>query len=157
MHGVSRVAWRWRWRSVAGGGAKATSGTSRNTRKTEHVSKEPFGNIPKGPLQIFISINQQKLHLYSDGIHVADALGRDRRARPADPDGRVQRHPKAGRFHHSNIYSNAPMPFMQRITWSGVALHEGENIGHPASHGCIRMPHEFAVAALQSAPGSACA
>ena len=37
------------------------------------------------------------------------------------------------------------MPFMQRITWSGVALHEGENIGHPASHGCIRMPHEFAM------------
>jgi hypothetical protein len=36
------------------------------------------------------------------------------------------------------------MPFMQRITWSGVALHEGENIGHPASHGCIRMPHDFA-------------
>ena len=48
------------------------------------------------------------------------------------------------RFHHSNIYSGAPMPFMQRITWSGVALHEGAGIGHPASHGCIRMPHEFA-------------
>ncbi len=49
------------------------------------------------------------------------------------------------RFHVSNIYSGAPMPFMQRITWSGVALHEGENIGHPASHGCIRMPHDFAL------------
>ena len=49
------------------------------------------------------------------------------------------------RFHRSNIYSGAPMPFMQRITWSGVALHEGENIGHPASHGCIRMPREFAM------------
>jgi len=49
------------------------------------------------------------------------------------------------RYHESNIYSNAPMPFMERITWSGVALHEGENIGHRASHGCIRMPHNFAV------------
>jgi len=49
------------------------------------------------------------------------------------------------RYHESNIYSNAPMPFMERITWSGVALHEGENIGHRASHGCIRMPHDFAV------------
>src|SRR5207249_10841573 len=48
-------------------------------------------------------------------------------------------------FHRSNIYSNAPMPYMQRITWSGVAMHEGQNIGHPASHGCIRMPHDFAV------------
>jgi len=37
------------------------------------------------------------------------------------------------------------MPYMQRITWSGVAMHEGQNIGHPASHGCIRMPHDFAV------------
>ena len=49
------------------------------------------------------------------------------------------------REHRSNIYSNAPMPFMERITWSGVALHEGVNLGHPASHGCIRMSHDFAV------------
>jgi hypothetical protein len=48
------------------------------------------------------------------------------------------------RHHHSNIYSGAPMPFMQRITWSGVALHEGALPGHPASHGCIRMSHDFA-------------
>ncbi len=48
------------------------------------------------------------------------------------------------RLHHSNIYSGAPMPFMQRITWSGVAMHEGVLPGYPASHGCIRLPHEFA-------------
>ncbi len=48
------------------------------------------------------------------------------------------------RYHHSNIYSGAPMPFMQRITWSGVALHQGTGLGHVASHGCIRMPAEFA-------------
>jgi hypothetical protein len=47
-------------------------------------------------------------------------------------------------LHHSNIYSGAPMPYMQRITWSGVAIHEGVNLGHPASHGCIRMGHDFA-------------
>ena len=47
-------------------------------------------------------------------------------------------------LHHSNIYSGAPMPYMQRITWSGVAMHEGGNLGHPASHGCIRMSHDFA-------------
>ena len=52
-------------------------------------------------------------------------------------------------FHRSNIYSGAPMPFMQRITWSGVALHEGENIGHRASHGCIRMPRDFAMRLYQ--------
>ena len=69
--------------------------------------------------------------------------GRDRRARPSDAVRRFQRHPKEF-LHHSNIYSGAPMPFMQRITWSGVAMHEGVNLGHPASHGCIRMSHDFA-------------
>jgi len=48
------------------------------------------------------------------------------------------------RYHHSNIYSGAPMPFMQRITWSGIALHEGVVPRHPASHGCIRLPGAFA-------------
>jgi hypothetical protein len=48
------------------------------------------------------------------------------------------------RFHQSNIYSGAPMPFMQRITWSGIAMHTGVVPGHPASHGCIRLPADFA-------------
>ncbi len=113
-------------------------------KETEHASKEPFGDIPKGPLQIFVSINQQKLHLYSDGTHVADtsiATGVPSLPTPLGVFSVIQKQI----FHRSNIYSNAPMPFMQRITWSGVAIHEGENIGHPASHGCIRMPHDFAI------------
>src|SRR5207302_7152403 len=48
------------------------------------------------------------------------------------------------RYHRSNIYSAAPMPFMQRITWSGIAMHLGVVPGHPASHGCIRLPPAFA-------------
>jgi hypothetical protein len=48
------------------------------------------------------------------------------------------------RYHRSNLYSNAPMPYMQRLTWSGVALHEGLLPGYPASHGCIRMSPDFA-------------
>src|SRR5262249_3006929 len=98
----------------------------------------------KGPLQIFISINQQKLHLYSDGVHVADtsiATGVPSLPTPLGVFSIIQKQV----FHRSNIYSGAPMPYMQRITWSGVAMHEGESIGHRASHGCIRMPHDFAV------------
>jgi lipoprotein-anchoring transpeptidase ErfK/SrfK len=49
-------------------------------------------------------------------------------------------------YHESNIYANAPMPFMQRLTWDGIALHEGYNPGYPASHGCIRLPKIFAKA-----------
>ena len=48
------------------------------------------------------------------------------------------------RYHHSNIYSGAPMPWMNRITWSGTALHAGVVPGYPASHGCIRLPFSFA-------------
>lgn len=47
-------------------------------------------------------------------------------------------------FHRSNLYSNAPMPYMQRLTWTGIALHAGHNPGAPASHGCIRLPSAFA-------------
>lgn len=49
-------------------------------------------------------------------------------------------------YHESNLYANAPMPFMQRLTWDGIALHEGYNPGYPASHGCIRLPKMFAKA-----------
>ena len=100
--------------------------------------------IPKGPLQIIISVDQQKLHLYSDGTHVADApiaTGVPDHPTPLGIFSIIQKQ----REHRSNIYSNAPMPFMERITWSGVALHEGVNLGHPASHGCVRMSHEFAM------------
>src|SRR6516165_5662952 len=45
--------------------------------------------------------------------------------------------------HYSNLYDDASMPFMQRITWSGIALHAGALPGYPASHGCIRLPHGF--------------
>ena len=111
---------------------------------SKEAGKDPFGEVPKGPLQIFVSIDQQKLHLYSDGVHVADtsvATGVPSLPTPLGVFSVIQKQV----FHRSNLYSDAPMPFMQRITWSGVALHEGESIGHRASHGCIRMPHDFAV------------
>jgi len=129
--------------------ATASPAAAKSVYPSPHKSaaqahRGPFGEIPKGPVQIIVSIDQQKLHLYSDGAHVADssvATGVPQLPTPLGIFSVIQKQ----RFHRSNIYSNAPMPFMQRITWSGVALHEGENIGHPASHGCIRMPHDFAV------------
>src|SRR5262249_16334618 len=47
-------------------------------------------------------------------------------------------------MHHSNLYDDASMPFMQRITWTGIALHPGPLPGYPASHGCVRLPSAFA-------------
>jgi hypothetical protein len=116
----------------------------RSARKpSAPASKLPFGEISKGPLEIFVSIDQQKLHLYSDGVHVADvpvATGVPGHLTPLGVFSVIER----DRYHHSNLYSNAPMPYMQRITWSGVALHQGPGVGRQASHGCIRMPQEFA-------------
>ena len=59
---------------------------------------------------------------------------------PSDPDRRLRDIVQKKRMHRSNIYSGAPMPYMQRLTWSGVALHAGALPGYPASHGCIRLP-----------------
>ena len=128
-----------------GGGHKHhTAHKSHEAKAADRVDREPFGPIQKGPLQIFISINQQKLRLYSDGVYVADtsiATGVPSLPTPLGVFSVIQKQV----FHRSNIYSGAPMPYMQRITWSGVAMHEGESIGHRASHGCIRMPRDFAV------------
>jgi hypothetical protein len=121
-----------------------TAHKTHESKAADRVDKEPFGQIQKGPLQIFISINQQKLHLYSDGVHVADTSIATGVPSLPTPRGVFSVFEKEV-FHRSNIYSGAPMPYMQRITWSGVAMHEGESIGHRASHGCIRMPHDFAV------------
>jgi hypothetical protein len=112
-------------------------------REVERAGKAPVAEMPKGPMQAIISIKQQRLHFYRDGEHIADvpvATGVPGHLTPLGVFSVIQR----DRYHHSNIYSNAPMPFMERITWSGVALHEGPGVGHQASHGCIRMPHSFA-------------
>jgi lipoprotein-anchoring transpeptidase ErfK/SrfK len=109
-----------------------------------------FAAVPKGPLQIVVSIANQHVTLYSNGVHVAQSpvsTGVPGRPTPTGVFSIIQK----DRFHHSNLYSNAPMPFMERITWSGVALHEGPLPGYPASHGCIRMTHEFAARLWQIA------
>ena len=116
--------------------------------KTKEVAKgEPKAKsqeVAKGPLQIIISIADQRISVYDDGTLIA---------RSSVSTG-VQGHPTpVGVFsvigkelwHRSNIYSAAPMPYMQRITWSGIALHAGVLPGHPASHGCIRLANDFAI------------
>jgi hypothetical protein len=102
-----------------------------------------FGEMPKGPLQVVVSIDRQTVTLFSNGVRVAQgpvSTGVPGHPTPMGVFSIIEK----DRYHHSNLYSNAPMPYMQRITWSGVALHEGVLPGHPASHGCIRMSHDFA-------------
>src|SRR5258705_208342 len=111
-------------------------------KKMEAPEKE--STKPQGPLIIAISIEKQSLKLYdANGFFAETPISTGMRGHPT-PMGVfsiIQKH----KFHHSNIYSGAPMPYMQRITWSGVAMHAGVLPGYPASHGCIRMPMAFAV------------
>ena len=110
-------------------------------KKVEATKTEPAAK--PGPLLVAISINAQRLTLYSAGAPIAHAPVSTGVPGHPTPLGIFSVIGKE-RFHRSNLYSNAPMPWMQRITWSGVALHQGVLPGYPASHGCIRLPGAFA-------------
>ena len=100
-------------------------------------------DAPKGPLQIIISIADQRISLFDNGTLMArSSVSTGIKGHPT-PLGVFSVIGKQ-RWHRSNIYSAAPMPYMQRITWSGIALHAGVVPGHPASHGCIRLKNAFA-------------
>jgi lipoprotein-anchoring transpeptidase ErfK/SrfK len=114
----------------------------RQAKKIAAPEKE--SSKPQGPLILAISIEKQKLRIYdANGFFAETPISTGMKGHPT-PMGVfsiIQKH----KFHHSNIYSGAPMPYMQRITWSGVAMHAGVLPGYPASHGCIRMPMAFAM------------
>lgn len=111
-------------------------------KRVEEAKKEQ--SSPKGPLIISISIASQRLTVYDQNVPIAHAPVSTGMAGHATPMGVFSVIQKQ-KWHQSNIYSGAPMPYMQRITWSGVAMHAGVLPGYPASHGCIRMPADFAV------------
>jgi lipoprotein-anchoring transpeptidase ErfK/SrfK len=98
--------------------------------------------VPKGPLHVIVSIDKQRATLYADGQVVAQTRISSGTATHPTPLG-VFSILQKNRHHVSNLY-DAKMPYMQRITWSGAALHEGPLPGYPASHGCVRLPTEFA-------------
>lgn len=96
------------------------------------------------PLQIVVSKDQQSLVVYDGDTVIATSNVSTGKKGHATPTGIFSILEKR-RFHKSNIYSDAPMPFMQRITWSGIALHASNHVpSYPASHGCVRMPDAFA-------------
>ncbi|MEZ5816361.1 MAG: L,D-transpeptidase family protein [Hyphomicrobiaceae bacterium] len=102
---------------------------------------EPFE--AEGPLIAVVSIGNQNIRLFDRNGLVADSkvsTGRNGHNTPEGVFSIIERKVE----HNSNLYDDAEMPFMQRITWSGVALHEGVVPGYRASHGCIRLPNGFA-------------
>ncbi len=92
---------------------------------------------------LVVSTDQQTLTVYDDGVPVATTPVSSGTPEHPTPHGVFSIIAKE-KMHLSNIYDDAKMPWMQRLTWSGVALHEGHVTGRVASHGCVRLPAAFA-------------
>ena len=97
---------------------------------------------PEGPVAIVVSIPDQRVYVYRNGIRIAVSTCSTGKPGHDTPTG-VFTILQKDKNHHSSTYNNAPMPNMNRLTWSGVALHAGKLPGYPASHGCVRLPLEF--------------
>ncbi|HEY4583319.1 MAG TPA: L,D-transpeptidase family protein [Lysobacter sp.] len=96
-----------------------------------------------GPIVVVVSLPAQMAHVYRGDTRIGRTTISSGRAGHDTPPGTYEILEKR-RDHRSNLYNNAPMPFMQRLTWDGIALHGGKIPGYPASHGCVRLPNAFA-------------
>ena len=96
-----------------------------------------------GSLVILVSLADQRATVYRNGQAIAVTTVSTGMPGRETPTGMYPILAKE-KMHHSNLYANAPMPFMQRLSWDGVALHAGRIPGRPASHGCVRLPKQFA-------------
>lgn len=97
----------------------------------------------EGPMKMVIVLDIQRIYVFQNDKLIGFSTissGKKGKETPTGVFNILQKNID----HKSNLYSNAPMPYMQRLTWDGIALHGGHLPGYPASHGCIRLPHAFA-------------
>ena len=130
--------------------APVYSAQARNTSQVSEATSLRPGqfvwqprNAAEGEVEIVVSLPLQRAYVYRGGTLIGVSTvstGREGYETPVGTFNILQKR----REHYSNRYENAPMPFMQRLTWGGVALHAGQIPGHPASHGCVRLPLAFA-------------
>src|SRR5215831_19177951 len=123
--------------AVAGDHAAARS--ARTESSVEFVQSRIAGE----PTMAIVSLRDQRVTIYDATgwiLRAPVSSGQKGRETPAGVFSVIQKEAE----HYSNLYDDAYMPHMQRITWSGIALHGGVLPGHPASHGCVRMPYDFA-------------
>jgi hypothetical protein len=97
---------------------------------------------PKGPVAVVVSVPEQRVHVYRNGIRIAVSTCSTGKPGHETPTG-VFTVLEKDKNHRSSTYSGAPMPNMNRLTWGGIALHAGQLPGYPASHGCVRLPMAF--------------
>jgi len=105
--------------------------------------------VPAGPLRVVVDLRAQRLYVYRGGIEIGRTFilyGADDKPTPTGTFSILQMR----RHHVSNLYG-APMPYMMRLTWDGVALHSSTVDGESATHGCVGMPDEFAALLFKEA------
>jgi lipoprotein-anchoring transpeptidase ErfK/SrfK len=124
--------------TAATGGKAGKAGKAVTTSRYSWAPEKASG----GPVTVVISLADQRAHIYRNGILIGHSVVSTGRRGYETPTGEFTILQKK-RHHVSNIY-DAPMPYMQRLTWGGIALHGGPVPNRPASHGCIRFPHKFA-------------
>src|SRR5256886_12519333 len=117
----------------------AAARSARTESSVEFVQSRSAG----APIMAIVSLKRQQVTIYdAEGwiLRAPVSSGQKGRETPAGVFSVIQKDAD----HHSNLYDDAFMPHMQRITWSGIALHGGPLPGYPASHDCIRLPYDFA-------------
>ncbi len=101
------------------------------------------GAVSAGPLVVAVSLEEQRAYVYRNGIRIGVTTVSSGKPGYVSPTG-VFTVLQKDKDHRSKTYNNAAMPFTERLTWGGVALHAGGLPGYPSSHGCIHLPSEFA-------------
>ena len=96
-----------------------------------------------GPILVLVSLGEQRAYVYRNGIEIGYTTVSSGKSGHDTPTG-VFVILQKDKDHRSSKYNSAPMPYTQRLTWDGVALHAGGLPGYPSSHGCVHLPSQFA-------------
>jgi hypothetical protein len=125
--------------TTAAGSRERTASPGKERATAQSAASRPGGT----PIMAIVSLHSQEIIVYDTARWIMRApvsSGQRGRETPAGVFSVLQKDAD----HHSNLYDDAWMPHMHRLTWSGIALHGGPLPGHPASHGCVRLPYDFA-------------
>ena len=106
---------------------------------------------PSGPIAVIVSLTEQRAYVYRNGIAIGVTSVSTGKPGHETPTG-VFMILQKDKDHHSKKYNDAPMPYQERLTWDGVALHAGGLPGYPSSHGCVHLPSEFARRLFEISP-----
>ena len=98
---------------------------------------------PAGPILVYVDLSRQLATVYRNGVRIGVSTVSSGKEGHETPTG-VFTILQKDATHHSNKYNNAAMPYQERLTWDGVALHAGGLPGYPESHGCVHLPLQFA-------------